>query len=128
SIGSRLPAYATSMGRVLLGGLAPQELDAYLARTKFTAYTKRTITDPKALKKAVLTDEKKGWSLVDQELEDGLRSISVPIVDGRGRILAAMNISGQAARTSEAQIVKTFLPRLKAAAERISAALRMRRG
>jgi len=128
SIGSRLPAYATSMGRVLLGGLAPQELDAYLAKTKFTAYTKRTITDPKALKKAVLADEKKGWSLVDQELEDGLRSISVPIIDGRGRILAAMNISGQAARTSETQIVKTFLPRLKAAAGRISAALRMRRG
>ena len=127
SIGSRLPAYATSMGRVLLGGLTEAELDAYFAKAKLTSHTKRTVTDAKLLRKTILADAGKGWSLVDQELEDGLRSISVPIVDGRGRILAAMNISGQAARTSEAQIVKTFLPKLKKAADRIAAALRMRR-
>ena len=127
SIGSRLPAYATSMGRVLLGGLTEAELDAYFAKAKLTSHTKRTVTDAKLLRKTILADAGKGWSLVDQELEDGLRSISVPIVDGRGRILAAMNISGQAARTSEAQIVKTFLPKLKKAADRIAAALRIRR-
>ena len=113
--------------RVLLGGLTEAELDAYFAKAKLTSHTKRTVTDAKLLRKTILADAGKGWSLVDQELEDGLRSISVPIVDGRGRILAAMNISGQAARTSEAQIVKTFLPKLKKAADRIAAALRMRR-
>jgi IclR family pca regulon transcriptional regulator len=127
SIGSRLPAHAAAMGRVMLGGLSAGELDAYLAGVKLKALTRHTVTDPKALKKIVLADHKKGWSMVDQELEDGLRSISVPI-HSRGRILAAMNVSSQAARSSEAQMVRQFLPRLKAAAEKISQALRLRRG
>ncbi len=127
SIGSRLPAHASAMGRVLLGGLSPDELDAYLAGAKLQALTRHTVTDPKALKKIVLADHKKGWSIIDQEMEDGLRSIAVPI-HSRSRILAAMNVSSQAARNSEAQMVKNFLPKLKAAAERISQALRLRRG
>jgi IclR family pca regulon transcriptional regulator len=126
SIGTRLPAYCASMGRVLLGALPEQELDGVLARARLVARTRHTVTDAKLLKKAILADAKKGWSLVDQELEEGLRSISVPLRDSGGHVIAAMNISGQAARCSVADMQKNFLPELQSAAARIEQALRLR--
>jgi IclR family pca regulon transcriptional regulator len=126
SIGSRLPAWCTSMGRVLLGGLSEDELDAVLDRSQIKAYTARTVTDRARLEQIIRDDRRKGWSLVNQELEDGLVSISVPLINRAGRIVAAMNVSCQASRTSATEVARNFLPVLKRAADQINTALRFR--
>jgi|APFre7841882724_1041349.scaffolds.fasta_scaffold08074_2 IclR family pca regulon transcriptional regulator len=126
SIGSRLPAYCTSMGRVLLGALSEEALDRALVGAKLVAQTRHTVTDAKQLRKIIQADAKRGWSLVDQELEEGLRSISVPLRDSGGHVIAAMNISGQAARCTVADMQRNFLTELQAAAARIEQALRLR--
>ena len=127
SIGSRLPAFCTSMGRVLLGDLDEAALDAVLSQSDLKPYTKRTVTHPARLKKIIAENHKKGWSLIDQELEEGLCSIAVPLIDFSGRMIAAMNIGGNVTRTSEADLIKKVLPELQAAANKINTALRMRR-
>jgi IclR family transcriptional regulator, pca regulon regulatory protein len=127
SIGSRLPAYCTSMGRVLLGDLDESTLDTVLSQSELKAQTKRTVTQPARLKKIIAEDRKKGWSLIDQELEEGLCSIAVPLIDFSGRTIAAMNIGGNVTRTSSADLIKKVLPELQAAANKINTALRMRR-
>ncbi len=127
SIGSRLPAFCTSMGRVLLGDLDDEALDTVLSQSELKALTKRTVTHPARLKKIIADDRKKGWSLVDQELEEGLCSIAVPLIDFSGRTIAAMNIGGNVTRTSSADLIKKVLPELRAAANKINTALRMRR-
>lgn len=126
-IGSRLPAYCTSMGRVLLGGLETQRLDAVLRRSNLMEHTKRTVTDLDKLKKIIAADHKRGWAVVNQELEEGLCSVAVPLLDHTGRIIAAMNVSGNAQRTSESEMVKQVLPKLRAAADKINQALGLRR-
>jgi IclR family pca regulon transcriptional regulator len=126
AIGSRLPAWCTSMGRVLLGGLPPDELDRVLKRSRIEAQTARTITDRRELKRVIAADHAKGWSMVNQELEEGLCSVSAPIHDRAGRIIAALNISGQVSRTSPTQMQREFVPHLKAAAGRIDGAIRLR--
>jgi IclR family pca regulon transcriptional regulator len=126
SIGSRLPAWCTSMGRVLLGGLDDDALDDLLTRSDITALTSRTVTDRRKLKQIIREDRASGWSLVNQELEDGLLSLSVPLVDRGGQIVAAMNVSGHAARTSPVEATRSFLPVLKQAAQRINQALELR--
>lgn len=120
SIGSRLPAYCTSMGRVLLSGLNEPELDAVLRASDIQAYTSRTITDIEQLKEIIRDARKKGWALTHQELEEGLISVSAPIRDRLGRIIAALNISGSTNRTSEAEMVHGFIPPLIETAQRIS--------
>jgi IclR family pca regulon transcriptional regulator len=125
-IGTRLPAYATSMGRVLLAGLAERELDDYLARTTRPPLTPHTVTDAAALRGIAQTVRAQGWALVDQELEVGLRSIAVPLSSGGGRVVAALNVSAHAARVSAQGMVEDLLPRLKDAQRRIDAALRFR--
>ena len=127
SIGSRLPAFCTSMGRVLLGDLDDATLNEVLAQSDLKAYTKSTVTHSTRLQKIIAEDRKKGWSLINQELEEGLCSIAVPLIDFSGRVIAAMNIGGNVTRTSEADLVKKVLPELQAAANRINTALRMRR-
>jgi IclR family transcriptional regulator, pca regulon regulatory protein len=126
SIGSRLPAYCTSMGRILLGGLSGEELDNVLRKSDLKAITPHTVIDPARLKQIIRDDCAKGWSLVNQELEEGLVSLSVPIQDRTGRIVAAMNVSGQATRTSADEMVRTILPQLQRAALQIGDALKMR--
>ena len=121
-IGSRLPAHATSMGRVLLADLPDDELDAYLATGPFTAHTERTTVDPGELRTAVHRVREQGWSLVDQELEMGLRSISAPIRGGDGRAVAALNIAAAAPRVGLDDLRERFLPPLLATAEQISLA------
>jgi len=125
-LGSRLPAFCTSMGRTLLAELDEPALDALLARHPPQARTARTITDPTRLKHELATVRRQGWCLVDQELEEGLISLSAPIRDRSGRAIAAMNISGQAARTPAQQMVREFLPRLTHAAQQISQMLQMK--
>jgi IclR family pca regulon transcriptional regulator len=125
-IGSRLPAFCTSMGRVLLAGLPDDELRARLAARPLTAYTSRTVTDPDAVVELVLQVRRQGWCIVNQELEEGLVSLAAPITDRGGRVIAALNISGQANRTSPEAMVAEFLPRLLEAAGTISRMLRMK--
>ena len=127
SIGSRLPAFCTSMGRVLLGDLDDAALDTVLSQSELKAQTKLTVTNPTRLKKIIAEDRKKGWSMIDQELEEGLCSIAVPLIDFSGRTIAAMNIGGNVTRTSGADLVKKVLPELHAAANKINTALRLRR-
>ena len=119
-IGSRLPAFCTSMGRTLLAELDGAALDKLLREHPPTQRTERTITDVRTLKAELAAVRKQGWCLVDQELEEGLVSLSAPIRDRAGRAIAAMNISGQVNRTSPAFMVEHFLPKLRAAAGEIS--------
>ena len=123
SVGSRLPAYCTSMGRVLLAGLDPQEATEILKESKLRALTPHTETRIRRLS-AIIDDARgKGWALVDQELEEGLISLAVPIVGSSGRTIAAMNISGQANRTPAAEMRRRFLAPLQNAARRISSVM-----
>jgi len=115
-VGSRLPAHCTSMGRVLLAGLDPDDLEAYLRRVKLVAHTARTIVDRERLRDALAATREAGYALVDQELEAGLRSIAVPVKDFGSRVVAAINIGAQAPRVSIAEMQKTFLPALQDAA------------
>jgi IclR family pca regulon transcriptional regulator len=124
SIGTRFPAYATSMGRVLLAGLTADELGAWLARAGLRPITDRTITDPGALRAELDQVREQGWALVDQELEEGLRSLAAPILDRSGRTAAAANIAMHAARTTAAQARRTLLPALLRTADQIGADLR----
>jgi IclR family pca regulon transcriptional regulator len=124
AVGSRLPAYATSMGRVLLSGLPDSQIDDYIERTRLDRLTRHTITDP-ALFRATLDEVRaKGFSLVDQELEEGVRSIAAPIVNGRKEIIAAINISCHASRVTLGKIRGEFRPKLTATASEISALAR----
>ncbi|MGI4985793.1 MAG: IclR family transcriptional regulator [Janthinobacterium lividum] len=120
SIGSRLPAYCSSMGRVLLAGLDEDELDARLAASTLDRRTPHTLTDRHALKAEIAQVRTQGWALVDQELEAGLISLSAPIRDRQGRVIAAMNISGNAQRTNATQMTTRFLEPLRAAAQHVS--------
>jgi len=123
SVGTRFPAYATSMGRVLLAGLPDAELEEYLASVKLAHLTSRTVSTPAALRAEVLKTRSQGFALVDQELEDGLRAVAAPIRDRSGRVVAAINISAQASRMSLESMRRQFVPPLLATAARISADL-----
>jgi IclR family pca regulon transcriptional regulator len=125
AVGARLPAHATSMGRVLLAGLAPDGLDDYFSRARLSAITERTITDEAALRHALCEIRVSGWAIIDQELEIGVRSVAVPLLDRRG-VAAAMNVSAHAGRVSLEQLRDAFLPPMLEAAASISAALRSR--
>jgi IclR family transcriptional regulator, pca regulon regulatory protein len=122
-IGSRLPAFCTSMGRVLLAHLQADDLDRYLKNAKFTRFTEKTICDPESLRKELVTVTKQGFALVDQELELGLRSLAVPVFAGGAKAVAAINIGTQAARTPKSELGQRFLPVLRKAAKSISACL-----
>src|SRR6202171_5712630 len=124
--GSRLPAWCTSMGRGLLSGLDDAEVDSILRRSRIEARTTRTVTERAELRRLVAEVRVRGWALVNQELEEGLVSISAPIRERSGRILAALNVSGQANRTPPQQMVKRFLPPLRAAADRLTELMRRR--
>jgi len=118
-VGSRLPAHCTSMGRVLLAGMADPELATFLRRVKLAPFTNRTIVNKDALGETVARVRKQQYAVVDQELEIGLRSIAVPVKDFRDRVSAAINVSVQAPRVSVAEMEKTFLPALRTAADEL---------
>lgn len=119
-VGSRLPAYCTSMGRLLLADLDDEEVRARLEASTLEAFTRHTLTDIDALFAKVVQARRQRWCLVNQELEEGLISIAAPIVDRAGRMVAALNISGQANRTSAKVMQETMLPALLAAAAEVS--------
>jgi IclR family transcriptional regulator, pca regulon regulatory protein len=122
SVGTRLPAHCTSMGRVLLAALPPDQLDAYLADAKLEPWTDRTITDPQRLRTVLDEVRARGWALVDQELEVGLRSVAAPIRRGNDTI-AALNVSSAVSRVSLDDLRKGILPPLVETAQTISNAL-----
>ncbi|MBO0826848.1 MAG: IclR family transcriptional regulator [Streptosporangiales bacterium] len=123
SVGTRFPAYATSMGRVLLAYQPADWLDEYLAKTAFTALTRRTLTDPDRLREALDRTRSRGYAIVDQELEDGLRSVAVPIRDESG-VIAAMNVSTHTSRGTLESVRTGVLPRLREAAKLVEEDLR----
>jgi IclR family pca regulon transcriptional regulator len=123
SVGTRFPAYATSMGRVLLAGQNGDWLDGYLATVRLDPLTRNTIVDPKRLRAELTRVRSQGWALVDQELEEGLRSIAAPIRAPDGRVVAAVNLSSHASR-SLAAMRQDLLPHLLKTAERIGEDLR----
>lgn len=123
SVGSRLPAYCTAMGRVLLAERGAPWLDDYFQRVLLTPFTDRTITDSTELRSILAEVRGTGFALVDQELETGLRSLAVPIRDGSGTVVAAMNISAPA-RVSLSTMCEVFLPSLRKAALELEQQLR----
>ena len=126
SVGTRFPAYATSMGRVLLAALTPAELEHYLEETAPLApLTDRTVTDPARLREIVAQVADQGYAIVDQELEIGLRSVAAPIRRADGRATAAVNLSVQAATTSVKQIRDRLVDPLVETATAISHDLQM---
>lgn len=128
SIGTRFPAYATSMGRVLLAALTDEGLTTYLAKTRLRRFTSYTITSAPALRAELARVRAQGWALNDQELEEGLRSIAVPIRDHARRVVAAVNVASPASRYTVQSARRQLLPALLAAAARIEADLHASRG
>lgn len=118
--GSRLPAYCTSLGRVLLAHLPADELDQYLARTKLRPMTENTITSVKRLREVLAGVRQAGYAVNDEELELGLRSIAVPVRGASGKVLAALNVGAQAARVSVQQLEQEFLPVLQRGAQELA--------
>ncbi|HWH95806.1 MAG TPA: IclR family transcriptional regulator C-terminal domain-containing protein [Baekduia sp.] len=119
SVGTRFPAYATSMGRVLLAGLEPARLDAVLAASDLRALTPETIQSESALRAELDRVRAQGWALVDQELEAGLRSVAAPIRGSDGAVVAAVNVSANATRTGLDDVRAALLPALLSTAEAI---------
>lgn len=119
AVGTRLPAYATSMGRVLLAALPPGELEAYLRRVVLQPLTARTIVDPVAFRAELAAVADQGFAIVDQELEDGLRSVAVPIRDATGQPAAALNMSAHASRSTLDSLRRKVVPALAETARRI---------
>jgi IclR family transcriptional regulator, pca regulon regulatory protein len=118
-VGSRLPAFCTSMGRVLMAALPAEKLDEFLARVEFKRYTERTVANAEKLRQILRLVQRNGYSIVDQELESGLRSMAVPIHDATGRVVAALNVGAHAQRISIQDLQVRFLPHLKAAAQEL---------
>ncbi|MFJ8127981.1 IclR family transcriptional regulator domain-containing protein [Streptomyces hydrogenans] len=122
-VGTRLPAYATSMGRVLLAALPERERDARLERITPEALTPRTLTGSGELREAVVVTAERGFGWIEEELEEGLRSVAVPVRDGTGRVVAALNIALHAGRCPPEESLSALLPQLRETSGRISADL-----
>jgi IclR family pca regulon transcriptional regulator len=124
SVGTRFPAYATSMGRVLLAARPASWLEDYLSRAELRPLTRRTITDPAKLRSVLTRISAQGYAIVDQELEEGLRSLAAPVHGEDGSVVAALNVSAHASRGPSDVVRKDLLPPLLATARRIEEDLR----
>lgn len=123
AVGTRLPAFHTSMGRIQLGFLGVEELWRRVKAASIKPHTPSTITDLRALVERINADHEQGFSIVDEELERGLRSIAVPLLSRGGRAVAALNVSAHSNRTTRNEMRERFLPPLKEAAAQISASI-----
>ncbi|MCQ1950108.1 IclR family transcriptional regulator C-terminal domain-containing protein [Arthrobacter jinronghuae] len=117
NVGTRFPAWATSMGRVLLASLPEAEQEDYFSTVELLPYTGRTVRSIQELRASVREAGERGWSRVADELEDGLRGVAVPVRSGDGTVVAAANVSLQL--HSAERVEETVLPPLRAAADRI---------
>jgi len=124
TVGSRLPAYCTSIGRVMLAHQPPAELEAYLARIKMHRFTQRTIISTEKLRQVLQHVERNGFALVDQELEIGLRSLAVPVRSPGGKVIAAINVGAQAQRMPIPDLQTRYLQHLKEASHELTMMLR----
>jgi IclR family pca regulon transcriptional regulator len=122
-VGSRLPAHATSMGKVLLAHLPAAQLDEFFAAGPLRRLTSRTIVDEAGLRHALDQVRARGWAFADQESEDGVRTVAVPLFDRNMKVEAAMNVSGHASRVPMKELRSRYLPVLMEAATEISRAL-----
>jgi len=122
TIGGRLPAYVTAMGRVLLSGLSDAELEAYLARLHPEKRNAATVTSRVKVRDAVLAARRQGWALVDQELEPGLVTIAVPLKARCGRVMAALAVGAPSGRVDALIMRERFLPVMREAAEAVALA------
>jgi len=118
-VGSRLPAFCTSMGRVLLANLPAVELEGLLPRIEFVRYTERTLTTVEKLRQVLSIVMRDGYAIVDQEMEIGLRSMAVPVHNQLGRVIAAINVGVHAQRVSVQDMQTRFLPYLRATAQEL---------
>ena len=123
-VGSRLPAYCTSIGRVLLSGLSDEALEQVLASLKPQQHTPKTVTAKGKLRDAVREARRLGWSIVDEELEIGLRSASAPVRSKSGQVIAALNVCGPSSRVSMEDMRNRFIPELLETAGRINRLVR----
>lgn len=123
SVGGRLPAYCTSMGRILLSALDDATLREYLLNVDLQPKTSKTLTNREELAQCLEQVRQQGWCIVDQELEQGLRSIAVPVYDASGQVLAALNVSTHAGRVSRSELEQRFLPIMLAASRDLSSQL-----
>ena len=119
TVGTRLPAYSTSMGRALLAELDAVQLDAYFAAAELSPITAHTVTDEKKLREVLVEVREQGWALVDQELEHGLRAIAVPLHDASGRAVAAINVSLPSVNYTREETLSDVLPPLRRAVAHI---------
>jgi IclR family pca regulon transcriptional regulator len=108
------------MGRVLLAGLTDPEIDDYISRTKLATLTPNTVTDPARFRAILMKVRSQGYALVDQELEEGVRSLAAPIHNAAGNVMAAMNVSCHATRATVSRMREEFLPQLLATAAEVS--------
>jgi len=118
SVGTRFPAWATSMGRVLLSALPPQKLDAYYESVQLQRFTEQSIGSLDALRAEIQQARKQGWAMVSQELEDGLRGVAVPVWSG-DKAVAAVNVSLQTNRSAPEVIEQDVVPLLQKTAHEI---------
>jgi IclR family pca regulon transcriptional regulator len=116
-VGSRLPAYCTSLGRAILAHLPDDAIEAYLQRVSLEARTPKTVTDKSEFRAVLEATRSQGYALVNEELEFGLRSIAVPVIQKNGQVTIALNLSAQAGRISAEDMKERFLPSLSAASE-----------
>lgn len=123
NVGERRPAYCSSMGRVLLAALPPEQLDAYLAQARLVRYTAKTVTSLEKLKQILSDVRRKGYCLTDGEVEEGLRTIAVSITNKSGIAVAALGASTHTSRASCEAMIRNFLPPLRVAANRIGSLL-----
>jgi len=123
-VGSRFPAYPTSMGRVLLAGLGPDGLRRYFERATITALTKHTVTDRARLARLVEECRRAGHSAVEDELAYGVVAVAVPVLDASGRVVAALNNSSHSKKISRARLVRERVGMLQEISRQISIELR----
>jgi IclR family pca regulon transcriptional regulator len=126
AVGSRLPAWASAMGRVLLAGLADEEIEAVLKKSELKAYTPYTVTDYALVKAAILQARADGYALVSQELEESLQAIAVPIQGRNGKVVAAINVSTFPTEGSRKKMLENYLPVLRRATDELNNTLRLR--
>ncbi|MCC7225333.1 MAG: helix-turn-helix domain-containing protein [Burkholderiaceae bacterium] len=121
TVGSRLPAHAVSMGRVLLAGLTDEELEQYLESAELVALTPATLTDRDQMHKAILAIRQRGWAWVDGELDESICGLAVPVRDRAGATIAALNVSLPSGEFTQERAVERFLGELRVAASRLRA-------
>jgi IclR family pca regulon transcriptional regulator len=114
-VGSRLPAYCTSLGRAILAYQPENAIEAYLQRVRLEARTPKTVTDKAEFRAILEATRAQGYAIVNEELEFGLRSIAVPVIQKNGQVTIALNLSAQAGRVSADEMRERFLPSLSTA-------------